>query len=76
MGTSKISASGQYLLGDSPAEIRHLVEQAHVYADEAVELFDLIGVDAGSAVIDVGYGVLGVLHLLAERVGVDPRGWC
>jgi ubiquinone/menaquinone biosynthesis C-methylase UbiE len=28
---------------------------------------------AGSAVIDVGCGVLGVLHLLVERVGVDGR---
>ncbi len=73
MGTSEISASGRYLLGDSPAEIRHLVEQAQVYADEAVELFDLIGIDARSAAIDVGCGVLGVVQLLAERVGADGR---
>ena len=73
MGTSEISASGRYLLGDSPAEIRHLVEQAQVYADEAVELFDLIGIDAGSAAIDVGCGVLGVVHLLATRVGAGGR---
>jgi SAM-dependent methyltransferase len=59
------------LLGDSPAEIRHLVEQANVYAAEADELFDLIGIAAGSAVIDVGCGVLGVLDLLADRVGAD-----
>jgi ubiquinone/menaquinone biosynthesis C-methylase UbiE len=50
-----------------------LVEQANVYAVEAVELFDLIGVGAGSAALDMGCGVLGVLHLLAERVGVDGR---
>jgi ubiquinone/menaquinone biosynthesis C-methylase UbiE len=73
MGTTGMSASGRYLLGDSPAETRHLVEQAHAYAKEATELFDLIGVDAGSAAIDVGCGVLGVLHLLAERVGADGR---
>jgi SAM-dependent methyltransferase len=73
MRASEISASGRYLLGDSPAEIRHLVEQAQVYAEEAVELFDLIGIDAGSAAIDVGCGVLGVLHVLAERVGVNGR---
>jgi SAM-dependent methyltransferase len=67
------SASGRYLLGDSPAEIRHLVEQANVYAEEATELLDLIGVDTGSTVIDVGCGVLGVVHVLAERVGSDGR---
>ncbi|HYB25467.1 MAG TPA: methyltransferase domain-containing protein [Solirubrobacteraceae bacterium] len=73
MGTSEMSASGRYLLGDSPAEIRHLVAQAEVYAQEATELFDLIGVDSGSSAIDVGCGVLGVVHLLAERVGADGR---
>jgi ubiquinone/menaquinone biosynthesis C-methylase UbiE len=73
MGVSEMSASGLYLLGDSPAEIRHLVEQAEVYAEEATELFDLIGVDAGSAAIDLGCGVLGVVHLLAERVGANGR---
>jgi ubiquinone/menaquinone biosynthesis C-methylase UbiE len=73
VGTVESSASGQYLLGDSPAEIRHLVEQAEVYAREAAELFDLIGLDAGGSAIDVGCGVMGVLHLLAERVGAEGR---
>lgn len=73
MGISKISASGRYLLGDSPAEIRHLVEQAELYAYEANELFDLIGVAANTTAIDVGCGVMGVLHLIAERVGADGR---
>ena len=62
-----------YPLGDSPAEIRHLVEQAAVYAPEANELFDLIGVEPGIAAIDVGCGVMGVLHLLAERIGTGGR---
>jgi ubiquinone/menaquinone biosynthesis C-methylase UbiE len=73
MGTGEISGSGRYLLGDSPAEIRHLVEQAQVYANEAIELINLIRIHAGGAAIDVGCGVLGVLHVLAERVGVDGR---
>jgi len=68
-----MSASQQYLLGDSPAEIRHLVEQAEVYAHEANELFDVIGVKTGVSAIDVGCGVMGVLHLLAERVGAAGR---
>ncbi len=73
MATSETGASGRYLLGDSPAEIRHLVEQAEVYAKEAGELFDLIGVQPGVAAIDVGCGVMGVVHLLAERVGAGGR---
>jgi ubiquinone/menaquinone biosynthesis C-methylase UbiE len=73
MGISERSTSGRYLLGDSPAEIRHLVEQAEVYAKEATERFDVIGVDTGSTVIDVGCGVLGVVHLLADRVGAGGR---
>jgi SAM-dependent methyltransferase len=50
-----------------------LVEQAEVYAREAAELFDLIGVNVGMSAIDVGCGVMGVLHLLAERVGAEGR---
>jgi SAM-dependent methyltransferase len=73
MGERAESGSGQYLLGDSPAEIEHLVEQAQVYAFEATELFDLIGVDPGSEAIDVGCGVLGVVHLLSEYVGPGGR---
>jgi SAM-dependent methyltransferase len=67
------AGSGRYLLGDSPAEIRHLVEQAAVYAPEANQLFDLIGVEPGTAAIDIGCGVMGVLHLLAERIGPSGR---
>src|SRR2546423_14364377 len=65
--------SGRYLLGDSPAEICHLVEQAETYAEEATELLDRIGVDPSNAAIDVGCGVLGILHLLADRVGPQGR---
>lgn len=72
-GASEMSVSGRYLLGDSPAEIRHLVEQAEVYAHEANELFDLIGIAPNTAAIDVGCGVMGVLHLIAQRVGADGR---
>ncbi|MBV9311981.1 MAG: methyltransferase domain-containing protein [Solirubrobacterales bacterium] len=63
------SGTGSYLLGDSPAEIRHLAAQAEVYSDVTVELFDLIGVEPGSAAIDVGCGVMGVLDELCARIG-------
>lgn len=65
--------SRAYLLGDSPAEIRHLVEQAAVYAEEADQLFDAIGLAPGMAAIDIGCGVMGVVHLLAERAGEEGR---
>lgn len=73
MSNAPAAPSGRYLLGDTPAEIRHLVEQAEVYAKEAADLFDLIGIEPGSAAIDVGCGVMGVLHLLTERVGGQGR---
>lgn len=73
MGDSAIGASGRYLLGDSPAEIRHLVEQAEVYAEEARALFDEIGLRPGIAAIDIGCGVMGVVHVLAGAAGADGR---
>src|SRR5579863_1569580 len=65
--------TGRYLLGDSPAEIQHLINQAEVYSEEANQLFDQIGILPGWSTLDVGCGVLGVLHLLAERVGSGGR---
>jgi len=62
-----------YLLGDSAAELGHLVAQAEVYAEEARQLLDLTGIGPGATVVDVGCGVLGILHLLCERVGPAGR---
>jgi 2-polyprenyl-3-methyl-5-hydroxy-6-metoxy-1,4-benzoquinol methylase len=63
----------RYLLGDSTAEVEHLAHQAEVYADEAAELLDRVGVAEGSFAIDVGCGVLGILALLCARVGSSGR---
>jgi ubiquinone/menaquinone biosynthesis C-methylase UbiE len=63
----------RYLLGDSAPELAHLVAQAEMYADEARQLLDLIGTVPGAQAVDVGCGVLGILHLLSERVGPDGR---
>jgi len=63
----------RYLLGDSAPELAHLVAQAEVYAAEARQLLDLIGIPTGARAVDVGCGVLGILHLLCERVGPDGR---
>jgi ubiquinone/menaquinone biosynthesis C-methylase UbiE len=63
----------RYLLGDSPAEVEHLIVQAEIYAPESEQLLDLIGVEQGATAIDVGCGALGVLHLLRGRVGPHGR---
>jgi ubiquinone/menaquinone biosynthesis C-methylase UbiE len=62
-----------YWLGVGPAELEHLVAQAEVYAREAEELLDLIGIGAGASAIDVGCGVLGILPQLCRRVGSEGR---
>src|SRR5579863_10102023 len=69
----QMSSADRYLLGDSAAEVQHLVAQAAVYADEARQLLDRVPLAAGSAVLDVGCGVLGVMDLLRERVGPTGR---
>jgi SAM-dependent methyltransferase len=68
-----VSEPDRYLLGDSAAELEHLVSQAEVYAEETQQLLDRIPLARGAAAIDVGCGVLGVLHLLRERVGPTGR---
>jgi ubiquinone/menaquinone biosynthesis C-methylase UbiE len=62
-------APDRYLLGDSAAEIEHLIAQADVYAPETEGLLDAIRVRPGDRVADIGCGALGILHLLSERVG-------
>ena len=63
----------RYLLGDSTAEVEHLTHQAEVYAEEAANLLDRVGLAAGGSAIDVGCGVLGILRLLCARVGPSGR---
>jgi ubiquinone/menaquinone biosynthesis C-methylase UbiE len=72
MGMGSGSVPDRYLLGDSVSELAHLVAQAEVYAEEARQLLDLIGIGTGASAVDVGCGVLGIMHLLCERVG--PTG--
>ena len=62
-----------YWLGHDATEVEHLVAQAEVYAAEAGDLLDRVGLDEGASAIDVGCGVLGILPLLRERVGERGR---
>jgi ubiquinone/menaquinone biosynthesis C-methylase UbiE len=71
--TKAVAGRDPYLLGNSAAELEHLVAQAEVYTPEANELLDGIGLQPGASAIDVGCGVMGILHLLASRVGPGVR---
>lgn len=62
-----------YLLGTSDAELEHLTRQAEELTHEAAWLLDTVGVEPGWRVIDVACGVLGILHLLPERVGTTGQ---
>lgn len=63
----------RYWLGDSPPEVEHLLRQAEVYAAEADELLDRIGLAEGASAIDVACGAFGILPLLRSRVGDSGR---
>jgi len=58
-----------YTLGAEEPERNRLMVQAEVWAPMAEWLLDQIGVEAGQRVIDIACGPLGVMHLLADRVG-------
>jgi ubiquinone/menaquinone biosynthesis C-methylase UbiE len=65
--------AGRYLLDASTAEIQHLVAQAEVYAAEAEQLLDAVGLAPGASAIDLGCGMMGILDLLVARVGEKGR---
>jgi SAM-dependent methyltransferase len=60
-----------YVLGSSPAERDRLLAQGELFAPEARWLLDRVGLRAGGRAVDIGCGPLGILDLLAERVGQD-----
>jgi SAM-dependent methyltransferase len=71
-GTGEIAMTGTYLLGASRDERERLLYQGLLFRPEAERLLDRCRIPAGGRVIDVGCGPLGVLDLLADRVG--PAG--
>ncbi|MDT7745669.1 MAG: hypothetical protein QOE59_4747 [Actinomycetota bacterium] len=70
--TGPTSVTYDYVLGVDEQERTRLLGQAALHAPEARSLLDRVGLAAGGHAIDVGCGPLGVLDLLAERVG--PTG--
>lgn len=62
-----------YALGVDTGERERLARQADELAPESRELLDGTGLGPGGSAVDLGCGPLGVLHLLAERVGPGGR---
>lgn len=62
----------EYILGTSLTEQKRLLKQGTLFEAETCWLLDRIGLQAGAQAIDLGCGPLGILDLLAERVG--PTG--
>jgi SAM-dependent methyltransferase len=65
-------AQTEYGLGVSEAERARLLAQCEIHRGEAESLVDRVGVGPGWRAVDVGCGPLGVLDILADRVG--PTG--
>lgn len=64
-----MTESTEYLLGNSDGERERLLRQGELFRGQARWLLDHIGIPAGGRVLDVGCGPLGIVDLLAERVG-------
>ena len=62
-----------YSLGVNEAERSRLLAQCEIHRHEAEQLMERIGVGPGWDVLDVGCGPLGILDILARRVGQADR---
>lgn len=62
-----------YSLGADDAERTRLLAQCALHRTEAEALLDRTGLGPGSRALDLGCGPLGVLDLLADRVGPSGR---
>jgi ubiquinone/menaquinone biosynthesis C-methylase UbiE len=63
--------SAAYVFDDNSHEIERLETQARAIAPEATWLLDSIGVQPGWKAADIGCGPIGILDLLAQRVGAS-----
>jgi SAM-dependent methyltransferase len=70
--STTVNNTAAYTLGAEEPERNRLMVQAEVWAPMAEWLLDRIGLSQGQRAIDIACGPLGVMHLLAERVG--PTG--
>jgi SAM-dependent methyltransferase len=66
-------ASSDYVMGGEQSELDRLLLQCEDLRAEAVYLLDQVAPEAGWRAVDVGCGPLGILDVLAERVGPTGR---
>lgn len=64
-----MNESTQYLLGNSPDERERLLRQGELFGEQARWLLNRIDIRPGWRALEMGCGPLGILDLLAERVG-------
>ncbi len=62
-----------YTAGDGAVDRSRLEHLTEIFHPTTAALLDRVGVDRGSACIDVGCGIGGVTYELARRVGRDGR---
>ncbi len=67
-----MTSASEYVWGTNLTEQQRLIQQVELYVPEASWLLDHLQIRRGSRVVDLGCGPLGILDLLAERVG--PEG--
>lgn len=68
-GPTPSAAPDPYVLGSGERERARLLEHCDVRRASAGALVDQVGIGPGARAVDVGCGPLGVLDVLAERVG-------
>jgi ubiquinone/menaquinone biosynthesis C-methylase UbiE len=66
-----MAKSSAYVLGGSSVEQQRLLLQSLAFEKEARWLLDKLDIQTGWRVIDMGCGPIGILDLLAERVGAN-----
>lgn len=66
-----MTESTEYLLGNSADERERLLRQGELFREQAIWLLDHVGIAPGQRALEVGCGPLGILDLLAKRVGAS-----
>ncbi|MFF0156154.1 methyltransferase domain-containing protein [Streptomyces sp. NPDC005263] len=64
-----MTVADQYLMGAASSELDRMLFQGELFRPEAERLLARCGPGPGARALDVGCGPLGILDLLAERVG-------
>ena len=64
-----MASEADYVWGTGDAEQQRLLKQIELYIPEATWLLDHLKLEPGSRAIDLGCGLLGIVDLLAKRVG-------